>query len=163
MYNYLKNFSKYKWNNIGEEWVIKYVFGNGGVTISSIAMLLYIGGNLFGLINNEQLSPLGITNQHVYIFMGLIGIIIFYYLLTPLVKLTMVLEWHYLITYLLGSLILLLLLVLSQLVPEESVSKSLTNIANFLLGISIFGLGLFIIRLSKTIATNVKRQRSKSL
>ncbi|WP_407268173.1 hypothetical protein [Radiobacillus sp. PE A8.2] len=117
------------------------------------------------IINKSQLSPLGITDQHIYIGLGFLGIVLCYILLLPLLRLLVLLQWDKLLAYISGSLLLLFMICFFETMQAVEFSKELeiSYLADTILGIIGFGLILFVIQLVQATASLMKRQNSKSL
>ncbi len=116
------------------------------------------------LINKAQLPPLGITEQHIHFLMGFIGVFICYYLLSPLLRLLVALKWDRVLTYIIGSLFFLVIIALVQL-KRGSASEygTMEMIATISLGIIFFGIGLFVIHITRSILTHLKQQKTNSM
>ncbi|WP_226034557.1 hypothetical protein [Aquibacillus saliphilus] len=116
-------------------------------------------------INYSQLIPFGITEKHVDILVGFLGILLCYYLLYPVIKLVILLNLNRVLTYFTCSFLLLFIVGLVNFRgsignTEEATS---TTIANVALGIILFGGLLFLIQVTHTIIAQIKAHNSKSI
>lgn len=127
--------------------------------------LYFCGITNLGFINKTQLVPLGITDSQLHFAIGLLGIILCFYFLTPLVKLLVVMEWSNLLTYILGSLLFLIILGFYKIMQQVNNlgEIDLSQMANVALGITFFGAVLCVFQLTQTIIRYLKQQKSKSL
>ncbi|MRH41868.1 hypothetical protein GH741_04170 [Aquibacillus halophilus] len=116
------------------------------------------------LVNYSQLIPFGITEQHVHFIIGFLGVIICYYLLYPIIKLLMLLNWNRVLTYFIGSFLLLITfgtLKLRDIVNGRE-EEPFVNLANVALGIVFFGGTLIVYHIAHTIVIQIKSHSSKS-
>lgn len=118
-----------------------------------------------GFINKTQLVPLGITDSQLHFAIGLLGIILCFYFLTPLVKLLVVMKWSNLLTYILGSLLFLIILGFYKIIQQVNNlgEVDLSQMANVALGITFFGAALCVFQLTQAIIRYLKQQKSKTL
>ncbi|MDL4842162.1 hypothetical protein [Aquibacillus rhizosphaerae] len=118
-----------------------------------------------GLFSASQLVPFGVTEDHLFFILGLLGIIICYYLLHPLIKLLVMLQWSSLLTYIFGSLIFLIITGLYSIMQHVNRlgDINLSKLANVALGITFFGGALFVIHLCMNIINYYKQHKSKSV
>ncbi|MDC3416549.1 hypothetical protein [Aquibacillus salsiterrae] len=117
----------------------------------------------FWLINTSQLVPLGITDELLQYFIGAAGVIGCYFILQPLIRLFVILEWTKLINYLLASFLFLIVFGFLYIVRGTIDANSVNQLANITFGISLFGVGLFLTYLVQSAISYFKQQRSKSI
>ncbi|MBM7572205.1 hypothetical protein [Aquibacillus albus] len=113
-------------------------------------------------IKKAQLVPLGITDQHLYFFIGLIGAILSYILLQPVIRLIVVLQWSKLLTYLMSSFLFLIILGSIYISREMFIvgDSGLELMGNIALGITLFGVVLLITHLAQNLIAYVKQIKS---
>ncbi|MCT2534335.1 hypothetical protein NC661_09775 [Aquibacillus koreensis] len=132
---------------------------------------MYIGtGNepnegVLGLVKVSQLVPFGITENHLFFIVGLLGVVVCYYLLYPILNLLVLLKWSSLLTYIFGGLFFLIIIGLYTILQHAHYlgSIDISKLGNVVLGITFFGAVLFIIQVCQSILTYIRKQKSNSI
>ncbi|WP_222599289.1 hypothetical protein [Aquibacillus kalidii] len=116
-------------------------------------------------IKLSQFTSLGITDEQLFFLVGVIGMIVSYYVFAPVVRLLVALQWKAALSYLISSLIFILVLGLYQISQRISYLDSfdLSNLANAALGIMFFGGVLIVLQITHNIISFLKQQRTKSM
>lgn len=94
-------------------------------------------------INMKKLAILGVQKEHVYIAFLLLGIFIIYVILRPVIQWILYKNAYKLLTYVISSLLLLVILLFMAFMKEGKDYTLL--IKDALLTLTLFGLGLFIV------------------
>ncbi|QTM99254.1 hypothetical protein ERJ70_08030 [Sediminibacillus dalangtanensis] len=113
--------------------------------------------DLTSIVNRNQLHTLGISDNYLYILLGFVSILICFWLIRPLVRFMVLLNWEDLITYLIGGVMLfssLLLIVYSDGNEEKGQGDQLSYLV---LGFVLFGGCLCSLKVIKTMAKNMKK------
>ncbi|WP_053219836.1 hypothetical protein [Virgibacillus senegalensis] len=114
---------------------------------------------LSSIINTNQLHTLGISDRYLYTLLGFFSILLCFWLIRPLVKFMILLHWADLLTYLIGGIFLLSVLLLAfQAEDGMRGEEQGVQLSFLLLGFVFFGGFLFIVKLFKTLAGIQKKQ-----
>lgn len=131
--------------------------------------LLYL--NLIGghdwIVKTAQLLPLGITDQHLHFFFGMILIALTYGLIRPLIYWMILLKWERVLTYLVSGLFVLFLLVSYEMYQGITGSGNVEfrDVANGALAMIFFGgfiAVIYLVELFFSYIKQLKKQKAKS-
>ncbi|SDJ75835.1 hypothetical protein [Sediminibacillus albus] len=110
-------------------------------------------------LKKAQLHTLGVTDNQLFFLFGFLAILLFFWVVRPLIRLLILLQWNDLLTYMVGSICLTAIIYWFQsgnrLAVEESGSEHLRFL---LLGIVFFGGVLCTVRICKSIVYNLKKK-----
>ena len=121
-----------------------------------------IGGHDW-IVKTTQLLPLGITDQHLHFFFGLILIALIYALIRPLIYWMILLKWERVLTYLVAGLMVLFLLVSYEMYQGITGSGNVEfrDVANGALAMIFFGGFIAVIYLVELFFSYIKQLRKQ--
>ncbi|MBO8155462.1 MAG: hypothetical protein H0Z32_03280 [Bacillaceae bacterium] len=116
------------------------------------------------LVEKANLAPLGITDDHLHFSIGLIGIVILYYVFHPVVTLLVKLKWDKVLAYFSISFILLFLLTLFELYQgiTNQGDMEFSDLSSGSLSIIFFGIVLLTVHLYTELKRYIKAKTKKS-
>ncbi|QHE51994.1 hypothetical protein [Pontibacillus sp. HMF3514] len=125
-----------------------------------------IGGHDW-IVKTAQLLPLGITDQHLHFFFGMILIALIYALIRPLIYWMILLKWERVLTYLVSGLFVLFLLVSYEMYQGITGSGNVEfrDVANGALAMIFFGsfiAVIYLVELFFSYIKQLKKQKAKS-
>ncbi|SDL79462.1 hypothetical protein [Sediminibacillus halophilus] len=113
--------------------------------------------DLTSIVNKNQLHTLGISDNYLYILLGFISILICFWLIRPLVRFLVLLNWEDLLTYLIGGILLFSSLLLIVHPDRDGGIGQGSQLSYLVLGFVLFGGCLCTLKVIKTMAENMKK------
>lgn len=99
-------------------------------------------------INMQKLAILGVKKSHIYMVLFMICIIILYIMLRPIIQVLLHKNAYKLLTYIISSLVLLVILMLITIMKEEQGQGGFTLLLkDALTTFTIFGMALIVINI----------------
>lgn len=95
-------------------------------------------------INMQKLSILGVHKEHVYVVLFMVSIVALYTILRPVILFLLLKRSHKLLTYIISSLLMLVVLLFTFLRREGSGSSFAPFTKHALLTFAIFGIVLIV-------------------
>jgi hypothetical protein len=116
-------------------------------------------------IETEKLYPLGFTDDHLHFAFGLFVLILIYYFISPIIRWLMDLKWNKVLTYMVGSFLLLFICTFIELYQgiKGTGNMQFSDLASSIFGIFAFGIVLFISHLMSAFVHHLKQKQKKNV